>query len=338
MQTTVFAGSLLLFGLALPAAAQNPSFFPLETGNTWLFRGVTINPDKPGGLELIYKSIRVLKKEKIGEREYFNVSYFGRDVALRADASGDVLYYDREAGVEAPWASFSLPVGGTFSTAINPCPGEAQITSRDSNVAVPVGDFTDEIEVTFQASACADVGSTKQYYAPNVGLVRDEQTTLAGRIAYLLIYYRAGRASDGPWGEISFTMGLGSPWYFTDGLLGARLALRNLGEDPVRLQFPSGQSFELKIYNAAGEAVYTWSAGEKFTAEAREEVVGRGEIAFGVSAPLLGLPPGRYVAEGYLTTEPVTYLGRTPFEIIVPGKPGSEARRTLDLTRQTKAR
>jgi hypothetical protein len=330
MRAAALAGTLL-FGLTL--SAQNPAFFPLEVGNTWLFRGVTIDPNLPGGLNVIYQSIRVLKTERIAGKEYFNVSYFGRDVALRVEPSnGDVLYYDRTAEAEAPWVSFSLPVGGTFPTGINPCPTEAQITSRDSNVAVPVGDFTNEIEVTFQGPLCADVGVTRQYYAPNIGLVRDEQTTLAGRISYILIYYRAGSASTGPWGEVSFTMGLGSPWYFTDGLLGARLTLRNIGVDPVRLQFPSDQSFELKIFNAAGELVYTWSDGKAFAQTARDEQLGLGEITYGVSVPLNGLPPGRYVAEAYLTTDPLTYLGRSSFEIIVPGRPSPMTDRRRSLT------
>src|SRR5256885_4409634 len=126
LSATVVAGCLLSLSTL---AAQTPAYFPLEVGNTWLYRAVSINSGQPG-LSFTYQSIRVRGTQKIGEKEYFDVSYFGRDVALRVEPStGDVLLYDQATATEKPWVTLSLPVDGTFSTSINPCPTEGQIIS-----------------------------------------------------------------------------------------------------------------------------------------------------------------------------------------------------------------
>ena len=312
------AAGCFLFLSAL--SAQTPAYFPLETGNTWLYRAVRIDSSRLGALDFTYQTIRVQGTEKIGEREYFDVSYFGRDVALRVEPStGDVLAYDQAAGMERPWVSLNLPVGGTFPTSIHPCSTEAQVVSRNGMVAVADGDFPDVVEVKFQGS-CADAGLTRQYYGPNVRLLIDEETSTSGPITYRLIYYRVGNSSGVEPKEVSFTMAADSPWYFPDGFLSAQLTLRNRGKDAIALHFPSGQSYDLKILNDRSETVYVWSTGRVFDISLRDEKVTSGEISYGISASLKGLPPGRYIAQGYLTTDPAVYFGQVAFEIV--GLPG----------------
>src|SRR5690349_5631867 len=67
VRTAVLTGCLL--GLS-SLAAQTPRYFPLEVGNTWLYRAVSINPSAQGKLDFRYQSIQVLGTEKIGDREY----------------------------------------------------------------------------------------------------------------------------------------------------------------------------------------------------------------------------------------------------------------------------
>src|ERR1041385_7478814 len=156
------AGICLLSGVL---HAQTPNYFPLESGDTWLFRSVTIN-QQTHSLESDFQSVRVRSKEKIGEQDYFNVSYFGRDVVLRSNQStGEVVQYDRVSGVELPWLSLSLPVGATFPTTLTRCPTQAKVTSRDGQVAIPDGDPTDVVQIDFNP-ACPDTGASRQFYAP----------------------------------------------------------------------------------------------------------------------------------------------------------------------------
>jgi hypothetical protein len=79
--------------------------------------------------------------------------------------------------------------------------------------------------------------------------------------------------------------------------MGVRLTLRSTHPDPITLHFPSGQSFDLKIYDEAGEIVYTWSAGKFFTLIIRDNQLGPGERTYGFAVPLGALRPGRYKAQ-----------------------------------------
>jgi hypothetical protein len=312
------ACGLLLLASAL--AAQTPDYFPLEVGNTWLYKATTIIGAQPLRLSTTYQTMRVIGTETIDDRQYFDVSYFGRNVLLRKqEATGNVLVYDRATGAESPWVALGLPVGATFSSSVDPCSPQGQIVSRTETVAVPLGTFTDEIQIQFQLS-CADAGVTTQYYAPNVGLIRQEQTSFAGPVVYRLIYYRVGERT-GSVPEVSFTVAVDSPAYVPGNLLGARLTLRNTGTDGVNLHFPSGQSFDLKILNDKGESVYTWSSDKSFITMVRDETLTPGELTYGVTVPLDALPAGHYVLQAYLTTDPILYSGQVAFDIVaLPGK------------------
>jgi hypothetical protein len=98
--------------------------------------------------------------------------------------------------------------------------------------------------------------------------------------------------------------------------LRARLTLRSTGAEPIQLHFPSGQSFELKIYDLNGAVVDTWSKDKLFPMVIRDETFGPGEKTFDVALPLPNLAAGRYTAEGYLATSPVMYSGRVSFEVV----------------------
>jgi hypothetical protein len=296
--------------LASTLVAQTPDWFPLEVGNTWLYRPAPSS--RPPGQES--RSISVHGKETVAGREYFQVSYFGREVLLRGEPSdGSVVAYDRASNSEQPWISLGLPVGATFPTSINTCTATGTIAARDAAVTVPAGAFNNVVDVRFQGS-CADAGTTRQFYAPNVGLVSTEDTSFAGPVKYELSYYRVGPGT-GTAQEVSFTVGLDAPRYPVGSTMLARLTLRSGSPDPIHLGFPSGQSFDLRIYDETGTVGDIWSKDKIFTMIFRDEQFGPGEKTFGVTMPLRNLPPGRYIAEGYLTTDPLSYLGRVSFEI-----------------------
>lgn len=314
---SVACGFLLL---ASAMTAQTPDYFPLEEGNTWLYKAVTIIGTEPLRLSTTYQTMRVTGTEMIGNQRYYNVSYFGRDVLLRKESStGNVFVYDRAAGADSVWVPLGLPVDASFSSSIDPCSPKGQIMSRTDSIGVPLGAFTDEIQIKFQNS-CNDAGITTQYYAPNVGLIRQDQSSFAGPVFYRLIYYRVGERT-GSVPEVSFTVAVDSPVYIQGNLLGARLSLRNSGSDGVALHFPSGQSFDLKILDSNGKSVFSWSADKSFAMIARDEELKPGELTYGVTVPVEGMVPGRYLLQAYITSDPIVYSGQVAFEVLaVSGK------------------
>jgi hypothetical protein len=311
--------------MASTMAAQTPNWFPLEIGNSWLYRPAPAN--RPSSQES--RSISVHGKESAGGREYFQVSYFGREVLLRDISSdGSIVAYDRASNSEQPWLSLGLPVGSTFPTSISQCTTTGAIAARDAAVTVPAGTFNNVVHVRYQGS-CADAGVTQQFFAPNVGLVTTEETSFAGPVKFELTYYRVGSATGGV-PEVAFTVALDAPRYPQGSTLQARLTLRSTSPDPIRLHFPSGQSFDLRIYDEKGTVGDIWSKDKLFVMIIRDEIFGPGEKTYAVTMPLPNLPPGRYIAEGYLTTDPLLYLGRVSFEIVSPqdiqpgGKPTAD--------------
>lgn len=309
----------IAFASTLPA--QTPAWFPLEIGNTWLYRPAATSTNRRGSQEL--RSIWVHGTETIAAQEYFNVRYFGREVLLRVDPSrGSVISYDRTSRSEQPWISLGLALGETFPTAIDPCSTKGTISSRDESVTTPAGVFANSVRVKFQGN-CADAGLTEQFYAPYIGLLSSEETTFAGPLKFELFYYRVGsNTSSGQ--EVAFTVAIDSPRYTVGGTLQARLTLRSSSPDPITLHFPSSQSFDLRIRGEKGNVGDLWSKDKSFATVVRDEMFGPGERTYGLTEPLTGLPPGRYIAEAFLTTDPVMYLGDVPFEII--SGPGAQSR------------
>jgi hypothetical protein len=96
--------------------------------------------------------------------------------------------------------------------------------------------------------------------------------------------------------------------------LQVRLTLRNTHAQPITLVFPSAQRHDLRIWNARGEIVYTWSADKLFAQVfSTDEVIGERTFTFHANVP--NLPVGRYVAEAWLATANREYVGVVGFEV-----------------------
>jgi hypothetical protein len=300
---TVFFSSALF--------AQPPNYLPLQTGNTWLYHLKAIGPGDP------YRSISVGPRQSVNGRDYYEVTWFGRQVLLRQDAvSGEILAFDRAAGSEKQWLSLQTADGASFPAAIDPCVETGTILSHNAKVSTAAGQFGNAVEVIYRGP-CDDAGVTRQLFVPDVGLVLHVETSFTGARDYELVYYRAGGHSPaGP--EIAFTVALDGTRYAPHSVLGARLTLRSTSPLPVLLVYPTGQSYDLKITNPNGEVVYQWSSGRAFPMIYGTENFGPGEKTYGIAAPLDDLPPGHYEVEGWLATSPVSFRGMASFEVVAP--------------------
>ena len=318
MKKNIYASACRLLFLAASSllttalVAQTPAYFPLQVGNSWLYR---LKNSRAG--EDRYRSISVEGRETIGGREYFTVNYMGRTLALRSNSDGSIVVFDRASGTDQPFLLLvGLPEGASFPTVIDQCTRSGRVDSISAVVRTPAGEFSNVLLISYQLE-CADAGITQQYYAPGVGLVLHQETSFAGPREYELVYYRT-ETSSGAGQEVSFSVGLDSSRYLPNSNLGVRLTLRSMGPDPLLLVFPSSQTYDLKVINELGTAVYVWSADKLFAAVYREEKFGPGERTYGVTAPLGNLRPGKYKVQAYLTTNPLRFLGEVGFEVVLP--------------------
>jgi hypothetical protein len=107
-------------------------------------------------------------------------------------------------------------------------------------------------------------------------------------------------------------------------LIHARMMLRNTTATPVKLEFASGQQYEMVLWNDQGRQVWRWSDGRAFTQAFHAIAVSKGEtvwtetvrLAPANSAGIAPLPEGRYVLECWLTTtEGRTFTASAPLTL-----------------------
>ena len=334
--------ALLLFAPAGSAHAQLPprsralqirqaaNYFPLTVGNSWTY---TIEGRAASGSV----TVDVTDSVEAAGREYFRLEGFTPQPALvRLDDQG------RLPGVSPGFRYRTLVVSlrgqprerlGCRSCP-HPCLGAAELASRGARVEVPAGNFDDALVIRYGATNCADAGIREEVFAPDIGLIRRTETTIAGPRTMALTEARIGTRVI-RFSAVSFTLSIDQPAYAPNlmppvtpdramPVLRARMTIRNDTNLPLRLDFPSGQRFDLVIRDPKGQEIYRWSATRLFTQEMGTLELSPGEKTYSAEVPLgqpedQPLPPGRYQAEAWLTTvEPSAYRASVGFEVSEP--------------------
>lgn len=118
-----------------------------------------------------------------------------------------------------------------------------------------------------------------------------ERTTINGPLRSRLQIDR-GLASSGP-----------------NASLEATFEVRNIHQEPLTVEFPSGQQYDFWIEDFAGNRYWRWSAGRAFTAMLVSRELGNTPWVYQEQIPLVdsaGTPlrPGVYMLYARLTAEP----------------------------------
>jgi len=316
------ASLLLVAGLA-PAAAED--YFPLEAGNQWIYRAA-------GRTETM--TVEVVRTVVKANRAYSYVSGFPEgDVYLRMGDDGTMYAYDADTGKEGIWAAFGAAEGTEYDTVIGSCNPRARIASRAAKYEGIIGSFSTALQIAYPPGKCADAGITEELYLPWVGLVRRTNTTIAGPVAYELIYAQLGGvtviAGQGLGFGVAidralYTVNLMPPVDLTKAVpeMTLRMTLHNWTGAAVDLNFASGQSYDVVIRDSRNQIVYQWSEGKAFTLVYRYEKLGpRQERSYVVVVHLAGkdgqpLPQDTYTVEAWLTAgNGKLYAATTAFQV-----------------------
>jgi hypothetical protein len=250
--------------------------------------------------------------ERAEGRDYYRVSFFEQYLLLRQAEDGSLLKFDPQTRTEGVWLPFGAAEGSSVRTEMDQCSRTVTVASAAAKIAIGIGTFDNALHLRYTPN-CADAGVTEQYFLPYVGMVLHETTSIAGPVRHELVYSLTG-ATNVVGRTNAFTLSTDAPVYKagqTTELL-ARVTLRV--SEPIQLTFPSGQNTDLRITNERGDSVYVWSADKLFTQIFRELQI-EGERNWVMSVPITDLPPGRYTAEGWLTTQPKLYSAVVRFEI-----------------------
>lgn len=310
--------ALSVLWMAAPAAVALPSFyFPLDTGNTWVYRAA-------GPAGVLTKTVVVTGTEEVKGVRYAVVDgLFGNGALVRQDETGRLLVYDIFTNEEHLWIPLGDAEGTNFTTAAVDCTGTGTVGSRSYVHDGPIGHYTTAIEVNYVPS-CADAGMTREVFLPWVGLLQRVETTIAGPRQWDLVYTSVGGNLFANASGLEFTLTLDQPSYKTDATILARFALRNwrAPSNPVELNFSSGQEYDVVIRDEKGAEVYRWSDGRFFAQFVHTITVSVEKnwvvpIALGKLNGGKGLAAGRYSAEVFLTSasQQREYLSRVGFTI-----------------------
>lgn len=314
-----------------------PNFFPLESEATWVYRR-----QGPGGTP---QEFRVTARWWAEKKAFMLTSYFSptsRPRWVRWLPSGEVWELNPFTDEAFLWYRFAVPEGTRWQLHLAPLPFMSidttpcvdgswlTLAQRGEWVQVPAGTFP-TTRITWK-SPCGDAGIVAEWFAPGVGLVRREETSLIGPVVTELVSYQfQSRVNPVGW---TTSLSLASPvvWHNrmpgpqppSVGQLQGFLTVSNFSAEPVSLSFSGCVRVRLRVYDQQGQLLKEGEVeGEgcclctvvltKELAPGVLMVPFTFEASDGEGRPL---PPGHYLLEAEVDAlEPQRLGARLPFEV-----------------------
>lgn len=288
------------------AFGQEPDFFPLQTGNQWIYRSTGRIPTNPWVVE-------VGGTRMVDGREYFRVTGFPTSPLMLRKTNGALVFLNEDTRTEHLWVNFLAPQDEAFPSEIDACSKSASVVKRDAPHRGPTGEFPKALHIGYQAF-CADAGLIGEVFVPGIGLAQRRMTSIAGEQVFDLVYARVNGNTAVNGREQGFTLTLDRNSYTSGATMNARITLLNTTEDALNLTFPTGQDYDLVIWDGEGKQVYRWSDGRAFPLIFRQMQF-RGEQSWAVAVNLPALRPGSYVAVANLAVAEGKYEASVPFTL-----------------------
>ena len=256
----------LCLSIVLAACSLAQDYFPLTSGNQWIFRSNRF------GQTL---TVEVGSPRQFDGLEYFAVtglSHPGGIRWLRQNEERGIVEYVEDTKSTRPFLALHSPIGQRFEANVDECHRSATVQSRTATLSLAAaGEFSNVLRLNYSDTLCADAGVETDFFLPDIGLVKRIETSIAGPVTFELAYARVNGFITLAQPEISFALATPSP--IVEGArIFARMTVRNGAPAPLRLFFASGQKFNLVLTDAStGQVVYNW-ASDKFFTQATETV------------------------------------------------------------------
>ncbi len=281
--------SLLSLSL-LSLSAQVPDYFPLVSGSQWVYRGSFASESL---------TLRVGAERLIEGRTYTELSgYASAPLLLRRLDSGAFVFWNEATKQDAPFLDFS---GASYSNPASECREQVRAVTEPVKYDGPLGSFDNARELRFAPGICADTGTTQELFVPGLGLVRRTVTSFLGPKQFDLVYAQIGGVTYLSDAQITFALSLNVfPGERETTTLSPRLVLTNRSGADLVLDFLSGQRYDFRLLDAAGDVMYTWSSTRLFPAVLGQELI-RNERVWQETFAVPTLRPGNYSLEAFLT-------------------------------------
>lgn len=200
-------------------------------------------------------------------KQYSN--YLGRDNQwLWLSNDGQQVYWMNESQELDLLFDANDPVGTEYSVRIGGCTERAVLAEKLSSMSMTAGTFDNAIRLDF-SGYCHDAGLESAWFVPSVGLVKWTQDSLIGSVEFELEHAKVGDMTlpnqDGI--ELSAQFPAETVMLNKDKAIEAAITLVNHSDETIRLDFTSGQTFDIYLYDDNEQLVSLWSSDRMFTQE-----------------------------------------------------------------------
>ena len=269
----------------LVTVASGADFFPLATGNTWTYKEARF------GQTL---TVKVGLPFFINERVYYSLTgYTAAQLLVRQDERGQLVYLDEDRQTELLLTAFGAVEGGWWLSPQRTCADFGQAQDKRGVHEGPAGTFGNVLEVRYRTFNCADAGVQLEQYAENIGMVRRVNQSFAGPVTFDLVSARVGK--------LRLDSLAGGQFKVNVEPAADQLAITLTLETPeaVNVWFPSGQEYDLLIFDANGRGIWRWSIDKTFLQALHQSSLGP---LWTVTVKAPRPPAGSYLVSAWLTT------------------------------------
>jgi hypothetical protein len=240
----------------LPLLAAGPNFFPLQTGNEWVY--------SVGGVEQL--TIRVgAPLARDGNVFYFVTGYADQKIWVRRADNGNLFFLDPDTDQERPLTFFEVVPDGWFSSGLSQLcemDGQAQADRIDYR-PISGADPAAAISIRYRAYGCIPEQVEEERFVENLGLVYRrvggvEFNLVSARVGAIDFHAAPNRAVQLALDRVTISR----ERELEKALINGQLRITATPYSyPVRVKFPTMSRLEIVIRNQNGEEVYRHSDG-----------------------------------------------------------------------------
>ena len=194
-------------------------------------------------------------------------SYFGKkNQWLWLSNDGQEIYWFNESKNAELLLNASDPVGTEYRVKIDGCTDRATLASKSDKVRVAAGDFDRSVRLDF-SGYCFDEGLESAWFVPGIGLVKWSKDSMIGPVVFELEHAKVGNMTlpnqEGI--ELSAQFPAETVMLNNQNTIEASITLINHSDETITLDFTSGQTFEIYLYDDNEQLVSLWSSDMMFT-------------------------------------------------------------------------
>ena len=194
-------------------------------------------------------------------------SFFGQQNQwLWVSNNGNQVYWLNESQELEMLLDSSDPVGTEYQVNIDGCTDKAVLSNKEASLLSAAGDFNDLVKLDF-SGYCFDAGLKSAWFSPEVGLVKWTQDSVLGVVEFELEHAKVeGMTLPNQSGiELSAQFPIETVMLNQQKSVEASITLANHSSQTLTLDFTSGQTFEIYLYDDQDKLVTLWSSDRMFT-------------------------------------------------------------------------